>query len=108
KIEPNQGYENLDEEKALALFAAEWGSQNGSEALQIFGRRFHTRGVRPLGFYTLLASCGLNVDSEQQYLNVLADHPQEPLAEYLAFHSNPELRRHAHRGGISGPRDGFL
>jgi tetratricopeptide (TPR) repeat protein len=107
-IKPSQGLEDYDTQTALALFAAQWAAQNSTEAVQQFGRRFHIRNIRPLGFYTLLASAGINVDAEQQYLNVLADHPGAPLAEYLAFHTNPELRRHAHRGELAGPPDGFL
>jgi ferric-dicitrate binding protein FerR (iron transport regulator) len=100
--------EDLDAESALTLFAAKWAAGKGEEALQLYGQRFHVRNLRPLGFYVLLAACGLNVDQEKQYLNVLAEHPHETLAEYLAFYTNPELRRHAHRGDIAGPRDGFL
>ncbi|MBV9124538.1 MAG: hypothetical protein JO112_14365 [Planctomycetes bacterium] len=106
KIE--QPYQNLDADAALALFAAEFAGQNGSEAVQIYGQRFYNRGKNLLGFYTFLAACGVNVDAEQQFLNILNEHPREPLAEYLAFHSNPDFRRHAHRGEISGPVDGFL
>jgi hypothetical protein len=104
----NKPFEELDEDAALTLFAAKWAAGKGDEALELFGRRFHVRNVRPLGIYVLLAACGLNVDQEKQYLNVLAEHPHDTLAEYLAFHTNPELRRHAHRGDIAGPHDDFL
>jgi ferric-dicitrate binding protein FerR (iron transport regulator) len=104
----DKNLEDLATESALELFAAKWAAGKGDEAVELFGRRFHVRNFRPLGFYVLLAACGVNVDQEKQYLNVLAAHPHDLLAEYLAFYTNPELRRHAHRGEIAGPRDGFL
>jgi ferric-dicitrate binding protein FerR (iron transport regulator) len=107
-LKTGSNYEDLDAGTALALFAAEWAGGNKGEALQIDGGRFRVRNIRPIGFYVLLAACGHNVDAEQLDLNVLVEHPHELLAEYLAFHTNPELRRHAHRGGIGGPRDGLL
>jgi tetratricopeptide (TPR) repeat protein len=88
------GYEKLNTEAALALFAADIARQKGDDAVQLFGRRFHARGDRRLGFYTLLAACGVNVDADKEYLNVLALYRRDTLARYLACHGNPELRRH--------------
>jgi tetratricopeptide (TPR) repeat protein len=104
----NKGYPDLDEDEALALFAAEFAANNGAEAQQIYRQRFHARNIRPLGFYTLLVACNVNVDTDDAALNVLAEHGQEPLAKYLAYHSNPALRRHLELSQIGGPRESFL
>jgi tetratricopeptide (TPR) repeat protein len=104
----NKGYPDLTENEALALFAAEFAAQNAGEVQQIFRQRFHTRNIRPLGFYTLMAACGVNVDTDDAALNVLAEHGREPLGKYLAYHSNPALRRHLELSQIGGPRDSFL
>lgn len=79
----------LNADAALVLFAADFASRNASEALRLFGERFHGRGIRLLGFYTLLTACGHDVGTDQQYLNVLAEHPREPLAKYLAYYRQP-------------------
>ncbi|HZU35165.1 MAG TPA: hypothetical protein VFA18_04610, partial [Gemmataceae bacterium] len=107
KIPANPNFEDMPEQEALALFAADFASNN-AEATQVFGRRFYSRDIKWLGFYTFLAAAGINVDAEQQYLNLMAEHPADTLAKYLAFHSNPELRRHAHWGELNSPRQGML
>jgi tetratricopeptide (TPR) repeat protein len=104
----NKGYPELKEDEALALFAAEFAAQNAGEVQQIFRQGFHARNIRPLGFYTLMAACGVNVDTDDAALNVLAEHGREPLGKYLAYHSNPALRRHLELSQIGGPRDSFL
>src|SRR5262249_46471780 len=53
------------------------------------------RDQRQIGYHVLLASCGLDLDSD--YANVLDAHPHEPLAHYLSLHSSATLRRHAAR-----------
>jgi ferric-dicitrate binding protein FerR (iron transport regulator) len=102
-----KSYEQLNEDAALALFAA-YLVQSPLEAVRLFGERFHTRGERFVGFYTLLASAGINVDQKQQFLNILAVHPQQPLAKYLAALSDPQRRQSARLGDLGGPADGFV
>ena len=60
---------------------------------QIIGQRFFRRGDRRLGFYTLLLSSGQtwNPKEKQAFqggdpllVDPLADHPNDPLAKYVA------------------------
>ena len=53
-------------------------------------------------------ACGQNLDS--QNADVLSEYPDEPLAQYLALHSSPVLRKHASQwaAGSSTWGDGFL
>src|SRR5437870_4750936 len=54
-----------------------------------------------------LAACGQNLDA--QNADVLGEHPDEPLAQYLALHSSPVLRKHASQWAVgSGQWGGFL
>jgi tetratricopeptide (TPR) repeat protein len=95
-------------EDGLALLAAEFASGNGDNAANVFRQCFHGRDQRQIGFYVLLAACGQNLDGE--HLDVLGEHPDEPLAQYLALHSSPVLRKHASQwAAASNPwGDGFL
>ena len=106
-IEKKQASElTFDEGRALlgALFAA--GDGNG--VLSICQETFFRRDQKQLGLYVLLAATGQNLDSGD--LDVLAEHLNEPLAQYLALHSSPVLRKHASQWAVgSGQwRDGFL
>jgi predicted Zn-dependent protease len=107
KIE-NKSLDNLRFEEGLALFAAYFARRDGSEALAVFRQTFSNHHQRQLGFYVLLAACGENLDAE--HVNVLAEHLNEPLAQYLALHSSPVLRRHASQWavGTSQWSEGFL
>ena len=104
----NKRNEDLRFEDGLALFAAYFGSGNGNEANNVFRQCFHGRNQRQIGFYVLLAACGNNLDAENG--NVLAEHPNEPLAQYLAMYSSPVLRKHASQWAVSTEqwKDGFL
>ena len=82
--------EGLRFEEALVLFAANFGSQKTDELNKLFRQSFHNRDQRQLGFYVLLAACGLSLDAEHG--DVLSEHPNEPLAQYLALYSSPVLR----------------
>src|SRR5205085_154197 len=66
------------------------------------------RDQRQLGLYVLLAAAGQNLDA--QNLDVLAEHRDEPIAQYLALHSSPVLRQHASQWAISSVQwgDGAL
>ncbi|HMF12752.1 MAG TPA: hypothetical protein VKE94_10615, partial [Gemmataceae bacterium] len=107
KIE-NKRNQDLRFEDALALFAAHFGQGKLDEARKVFGEAFRDRNQRQLGFYVLLAALGQNLDS--QNLDVLADHLDEPLAQYLALHSSPVLRKHASQWAVGSGQfqGGFL
>src|SRR5262249_533787 len=107
KIE-NDNYSTLGADVALPLLAAALAIQNGKEAGQIYRNSFRARGTTHLGFYTLLSACGVNVDTEEAHLNILGTHGREPLPNYLAYHSNPALRRHPEFSQPEKFGDGFL
>ena len=95
----------------MASYAAEYPN-NPVNPLQLYGRRFHAKGDRRIGFYVLLAGAAAKVDPTQAfqagektyYLDVQADHQESPLAEYLAHHFSPK----SELGEIGGPEDGFI
>jgi hypothetical protein len=99
---------NLRFQDALPLLAAEMAAGNTKEATAVFMESFHAREQRALGFYVLLAACGANLDG--QAVDVLAEHGDEPLAQYLALHSSPVLRKHASQwaAGSGSWGQGFL
>ncbi len=85
------------EEDALRLIAAGHWQDNG-EMRNVIARRFFARGDRRIGFYTLLLSSGVHWDVDKAAdlgdgtkvdMNPLADHPQHPLAEYIAEKLKP-------------------
>jgi hypothetical protein len=92
KIEKKQPAE-LTFAEARALLAAHVAAGNGEQALALFRQALHARDQRALGYYVLLAAAGANLDSDHG--DVLGEHPDEPLAHYLALHSSPVLRKHA-------------
>jgi tetratricopeptide (TPR) repeat protein len=93
--------------EALPVFAAHFGAGNGGMALNVFNTCFVRREQKPLGMYVLLAALGQNLDS--QNLDVIGEHPDQPLAQYLALHTSPVLRQHASQWAVqSGSWDGFL
>src|SRR5262249_40687377 len=56
----------------------------------------------------LLAACGMNLDAQNG--DVLAEHLDEPVAQYLALHSSPVLRKHASQWAAGSGQwgEGFL
>ncbi len=95
-------------DEALPLLTAAFAEGNSSEAYTIFRQVFHAREQRQLGFYVLLAACGMNLDA--QNADVLAEHLDEPVAQYLALHSSPVLRKHASQWAAGSAQwgEGFL
>jgi hypothetical protein len=85
--------QELKFDDALALLGAYVAAGEPDRAAEVFGRSFHERDQKQLGLYVLLAACGRNLDGEHD--DVLGEHLYEPLAQYLALHSSPVLRRHA-------------
>jgi hypothetical protein len=104
----NVGYEQMRFEDARRLLAADVAAGNGAEAVKLFKQAFHAREQRQLGMYVLLAACGQSLDAEN--LDVLAEHLDEPVAQYLALHSSPVLRKHASQWAVASSPwgEGFL
>jgi tetratricopeptide (TPR) repeat protein len=101
-------YNTLRFEDGLALFAADFAAGNNNDALLVFRQCFHERNQRQLGLYVLLAALGENLDGE--HLDVLAEHLDEPLAQYLALYTSPVLRKHASQWAVGAVQwnSGFL
>jgi ferric-dicitrate binding protein FerR (iron transport regulator) len=95
-------------DEGLPLLTAAFAQGNSSEAYNLFRQVFHRREQRQLGFYVLLAACGMNLDA--QNADVLAEHLDEPVAQYLALHSSPVLRKHASQWAVGSGQwgEGFL
>jgi ferric-dicitrate binding protein FerR (iron transport regulator)/predicted Zn-dependent protease len=108
----------------IEFIATEVALRNGDGALQLFGRRFAAKGDRRLGFYVLLAAAGYHVDrftgyqwdnEPRVFFDMVADHPKEPLAYYLAYDleitgagDGKDRLRRTEMGDIGGPADGFV
>jgi tetratricopeptide (TPR) repeat protein len=104
----NKALESLRFDEAMTLFAAYFGQDKGAEARNVFNQSFRGHNQRQLGFFVLLAALGLNLDSDN--LNVLREHLNEPLAQYLALHSSPVLRKHASQWAVGSGQwqEGYL
>ena len=105
--------EYLDRDTAQALFAAEFISNDWHGARQVYRRCFAANGERKLGFYTLLASNGMNVASDPDFLALQAQDAGNPLGGFLAVHSNRVYRRWHQQYGLYlgdeiGPKGSFL
>jgi predicted Zn-dependent protease len=97
KIE-KKGNNELTFAQATTLLAAYVASGNGNEARNIFLSALHNRNQRQLGYYVLLAAGGQDLGGGN--LNVVDDHPDAPLAQYLALHTSPVLRQQASQWAI--------
>jgi Tfp pilus assembly protein PilF len=85
--------------EALPLLAADFAAGDGGNALAVFQQAEYARDQRQIGFYVLLAACGQNLDAE--HVDVMAEYPDEPLAQYLALHTSPLLRKHASQWAVN-------
>jgi tetratricopeptide (TPR) repeat protein len=92
KLPADETYSNWSEEDALAMIAADLGD-NPAEMKQVIAQRFFRRGDRRLGFHALLLSTGQTWNPKEKQdvgggdpllLDPLADHPNDPLAKYVA------------------------
>jgi tetratricopeptide (TPR) repeat protein len=103
-----KGTEALTFDEGRALLAASFAAGNGDEAMRVFRECFHRRDQRQIGFYVLLASCGQNLDAE--HVDILAEHRDSPLAQYLALYTSPVLRKHASQWAAASNSwgEGFL
>jgi ferric-dicitrate binding protein FerR (iron transport regulator) len=100
--------DTLTFDEGRALLAANFAAANTEETLRVFNECFHRRDQRQLGYYVLLAACGVNLDAE--HTDVLAEHRDAPLAQYLALYTSPVLRKHASQWAAASNSwgDGFL
>lgn len=94
-VKPEVQAGSLTFAQATQLLAAHAARGEASQARAIFDAALANREQRQIGYYVLLASCGVNLDSDNA--DVLDAHPHEPLAHYLSLHTSPTLRRHASR-----------
>jgi ferric-dicitrate binding protein FerR (iron transport regulator)/tetratricopeptide (TPR) repeat protein len=94
--------ESEPDETVIGMIASHAVAQRGQTALELFGQRFHQHGDNRLGFYTLMAASGYPVQPTfvwrprefvfgTEHFDVAGEHPQSPLARYLARHFE-ELR----------------
>jgi tetratricopeptide (TPR) repeat protein len=107
RVEPKDDG-RLRGDDALALLSAHVAAHRGKEAAEVCRRSFLTLGDRRPGLFVMLAACGESLDEGD--LDVLAAHPNDPLAEYLALHTSPLLRNRAARWAVAAGawEDGFL
>ncbi len=116
-LDPKKGCEAWSEEDALAVIAADM-DEGGADMQRTIGRRFFHEGDRRLGFYTLLLGAAVQWEMGKELdlgdgmrvrFDPLADHPGEPLAEYVAVWARlPAGKKQTAPGSIGGPQDGFL
>ncbi len=85
--------------QATTLLASLVAHGDAGNAQQVFAQALAAKDQRQIGYYVLLASAGVNLDSDNT--DVLDAHPHEPLAHYLSLHSSPTLRKHASRWAAS-------
>lgn len=105
--------EYLDSETALALFAAEFTANDWHGARQIYRRCFAANGVSKPGFFALLASIGMNVAADPDFLALVERDPGHPLLGFLAVNGNPVYRHWHQQYGLYfsdqiGPKGCFL
>jgi hypothetical protein len=84
---------------AIDLVAADVAAGQGARAQQVFTEALYNRNQRQLGLYVLLSSAGQNLDARS--LDVVEEHPDAPLAQYLALHSSPVLRKQASQWAVN-------
>src|SRR5262249_28790979 len=109
----NACFEYLDNDAALELFATEFAGQHGPNATLVYLHCFHERGKPRLGFFTLLAACGVEVGQLPQFRELAAKHADVPLPRHLALSSSRQytvLQRHygVNWGQAVEPDGGFF
>ena len=93
--------------EGLPLFASHFGAGNALTGdATCLTPCFHLRDQKPLGYFVLLAALGHDLDS----VDVASINLDDPLAQYLALHTSPVLRKHASQWAVQGVPfgDGFL
>jgi tetratricopeptide (TPR) repeat protein len=111
------GWGDWSSDFAISFIAAKCATQDGLAALRMFASRFHAKGDRRLGFYTLLASSGHAIDPNVEYrwagirarIELPPADSNEPLARYLACHNVARNRGdRGPLGQLGGPATGFV
>ncbi|MBI3821727.1 MAG: hypothetical protein HY289_03500 [Planctomycetes bacterium] len=91
-------------------------SRDNLHRLRTFVQFFHAKGDRRLGFYTLINAAEIYIDNRHltapdgktYSINVEKEHPNSPLAMFLA-HSQRELASDTSPAKeLPGPKDGFI
>ncbi|HYV34408.1 MAG TPA: VIT domain-containing protein [Gemmataceae bacterium] len=114
--------QDFDADTAISLLAAYCTGDANSvlHAKELLARRFFAKGDRRIGFYVLLASANAAIDPREPHklqgdkgtctFDVVADHPREALAFYLAHHfkSLEKSAKTSDIGELGGPADGFI
>ncbi len=95
--EANGCYPYLEEDQSVELLAGAMTEGNADEARLIFRDNFEVHGDRRRGLFTLLAAGGVRLCEEPAFQKYLADHQDDPLAQYLALLDNP-VYGSLHRG----------
>lgn len=115
----NGSFAQLDAGLVERLFVAN-ALGNNNWALQAFGERFHSKGDRRLGFYTLinLANITMARDGRHTWHNAVArtettfaiekEHPNSALAAYLAHYQRSLTQAEPAFGTLPGPTQGFI
>jgi ferric-dicitrate binding protein FerR (iron transport regulator)/tetratricopeptide (TPR) repeat protein len=109
----NRCFEFLAPGPALELFLAEFAAGQGDNARQVFAMCFAARGAKPVGFWVLLAACGVNVGADPEFRAAWDTYRTQPIGRYLALQSSPGYRAFQQRwdanlGDSVAPRDSFL
>jgi tetratricopeptide (TPR) repeat protein len=104
----DQRFRELTFAAAKKLVAAYAASRQGEMARVVFQQALAERDQRHPGYYVLLASAGISLDSNN--IDVLDAHPDDPLAQYLALYSSPVLRKGASQWATASNawKDGIL
>ena len=85
----NREFDHLTPEQSLELLAAEFGSNDGSRADDVWFHRFHKKGDRRFGFLTLIKSAGYDPSRRDAFPAIrdamLADAKFASLGRYLTL-----------------------
>jgi ferric-dicitrate binding protein FerR (iron transport regulator)/tetratricopeptide (TPR) repeat protein len=84
----NGCFQYLEQAQALELLSTALGENNGPEASLLVHYCFHNQGDHRLGFYTILAACGVDLNDQPDFVEQLTKQPHHPLLRYLGLHSN--------------------
>src|SRR5262249_53171024 len=99
----------------LAVFATRFAAGD-TRVLNLFGNRYHRNGDRRLGFYTLVAATPAKFHPGNEYwtgrynvrLDPATEHPDNPLARYLARQFEMAVKGRGEFGNVGGPAGGFV
>jgi ferric-dicitrate binding protein FerR (iron transport regulator)/tetratricopeptide (TPR) repeat protein len=98
---------------ALKLLATALASHNAGEAQLVFRYCFHERGDRRVGFFVVLAACGVDLTQEPAFLEHRARSPGETLVRYFTLGQDGlyeylQATLPLNAGRSAAPADSFL